>query len=285
MPPPTDLTYPRPTAPAPDALRPPVVLGHAVPANEKRYAAPTAPSAYADTEFDTNHSSPQFEISLYVDDIKATTPALVVWKFIKGAEVRLDQLSPLFKATRGFYGVLNNACTEYHRPYYAINVIRYASRRRMKRVGAHAIELTFHCHYDDDGTIRSRFDLTVEATHNGHNVVVSLGRMRLRSHGSHVLIGERDLTQSVEPARSRSLPSLMFTPTIFSSIARPDQSCLTWGSSRRLVDQVWSRLSAMNVNDWERYTLAKNRFAIEYARYIRAAQWDANQARSDAFAV
>ena len=252
--------------------RPPnVVLGRIVGNTAKDGERASPDSTYSNTELGSAGGRCQFAIALYVDDIRATTPAIIVWKFRKSAEVRLDRLSPIFKATRGFYGVLNTACTANHRPYYALNVVRFASKERVKGAAVPTVRLTFHGHYDDDGVIRSRFDLIVNAVHNGSDVVTSLGLMQLTTHGSHVFLGERDL--AAEGTRSRSLPSLMFTPAIFQNIARPEQSCLSWGTSRRLVDQVWARLSEMNASDWERYTIAKNRFATEYARYMRGAMW------------
>ena len=267
----SSAAIPNPSSlPAPSASLGTVVYGRAV--GESHDARASAASNYTNTEFGGTgggDSLPQFSVTLYVDAIVATTPALIVWIFRKDSKVRLGNLQPQFKALRGFYGHRNTACTANVRPYYAINVIRYMSKQRVRDSSQPTVILVFNAYYDDDGLVRSRFDLSIVAYHNGNDVITSLGTMRLTTHKSSVVIGERDLSTD----RPRGLPSLMFTPQIFKSIPRPDQSTLTWGSSKRLIDQVWSRLSEMNSTDWDRYTIARNRFTTEYTRYMRDAQW------------
>lgn len=212
----------------------------------------------------------QFVISLYVDVIHATTPALIVWNFRKDAKVRLGELQPQFTASRGFFGVRTTACTENSRPYYACNVIKFIKKERVKDTEHPTVKLTFCAFYDDDGMVRSKFDLTIVALHNGADVVTSLVTMRLTLHNSSLVLGERDLSQV---GRQRGLPAVMFTPQVFKSIPHPDVPALTWSASRSFVNQVWLRLGEINATDWERYILARNRFATEYGRHIRAAHW------------
>ena len=209
-----------------------------------------------------------FTVSLYVDDIAATTPAAVVWRFRKGAHVRLSDLAPLFKANRGFYGELNCACTVHHRPYYAINVVQFKRRDRIKDALEPSSQLTFRIFYDDSGVVRSRFDLTIVVQHDHGNNIHALGVMCLRLKGASLVLAHRDL--GAEGSRSRTLPALMFTPQVFRSITRPEMPCFAGPVSRKLSSQAWARLSELNAGDWERYTLAKGRFTTDYSRQMRA---------------
>ena len=220
----------------------------------------------------------RFVISLYVDDIAPTTPAAIVWTFRKGAHVRLSAREPLFLAKRGFYGVVNTACTALNRPYYALNVVRFASFRRIRRVNSPTVQLLFRVHYDDCAVVRSRFDLSVIAEHDGYENVTALGMMRLSLKDSQAAIGERDLSE--QGTRSRNLPTLMFTPQIFRSITRPDMAWYNGRSARKLCTQVWSRLGELSASDWDRYTIAKGRFNSEYTRLlVRGNEWELRGAR------
>ena len=252
------------------------MLGRRIETEESACRRPLAPAA-PESEYscaDTTGSL-RFTIALYVDEIAPTTPAAVVWEFKKGAHVKLSAREPLFKATRGFYGVLNSACTVARRPYYAINVAQFKGLARIldgAQQPVPTVQLAFRMFYDDGGVVRSRFDLTIVVTVDAWHNVTALGVMKLRLKGSQAVIGERNLAEG--GTRSRSLPTLMFTPQIFQSITRPEMGWLVWPSHRKMCGQTWARLSELVATDWERYTIAKSRFQSEYSRNIaRGEGW------------
>ena len=214
--------------------------------------------------------SASYRVNFYVDEVAPTTPAAIVWTFSKNTRVQLSAREPLFVAAKGFYGTANNACTVQTRPYYAINVVRFRCAVPVANSATPTVDLIFRLHYNDNGSIRSRFELSTVVRVDEWSNVTEIVSVTLRLQASHVVIGTRRMD---EPrTRTRSLPELMFTPQIFQSISRPEAGMMTWGSSRKMFGQAWARLSEISASDWDRYTLLKAKFHREYQSLLRRGQ-------------
>jgi len=245
-----------------------VVLGRAIPRALRRAPTDGDESLYSHgLDSITSTGTVSYRVNFYVDEVAATTPAAIVWSFAKNTRVQLSAREPLFVADKGFYGTPNNACTVHTRPYYAINVVRFRCAIPVAGADLPTVDLVFRLHYDDNGSIRSRFELSIVVNIDEWSNVTRLVSVTLRLQASHVVIGTRRMD---EPrTRTRSLPELMFTPQIFQSISRPEAGLMTWTSSRKMFGQTWARLSEISAGDWERYTLLKAKFHREYAALMR----------------
>ena len=248
-----------------------VVLGRAIPQQLARMPTDGEGSLYSHgLDSITSTASTSYRINFYVDEVAGTTPAAIVWTFAKNTRVQLTAREPSFVATRGFYGTANNACTVHTRPYYAINVVRFRCAVPVANADTPTVDLLFRLHYDDNGSIRSRFELSAVVHIDEWSNVTEIVSVTLRLQASHVVIGTRLMTES--RSRTRSLPELMFTPQIFQSISRPDAGMMTWSSSKKMFGQTWARLSEISAADWERYTLLKAKFHREYAALMRRGE-------------
>lgn len=243
---------------------PHVVLGRAVLGQP---AAPPSPTGSTRTSGDPS----LFKVRLYVDTVSEQVPAIIAWETKNKMNVRLSQREPLFRAERGYYGA-----REEGRPYYAINVVEYRSMTRNLRGDTKTATMTLRVYYADElQSVKTRYDVNIKATLGDSGAsFAALQTLSLHPKDSQVELGQRvflgadphHLLEGIAPSRRRrELPSLMFTPRVFSDISPPGANiCWMNSGTRRLVQSMWGALRNQATADWTAYSAMLDAFNAEY---------------------
>ena len=186
--------------------------------------------------------------------------------------VQLSVREPRFRADRGFYGKREDG-----RPYFAVNMVQYRLLTRSMATTPKIATLTLKvCYVDDKRAVCAHYDVCVRARlgesgtfnaldsmslHPTKNQVVELGRRVFAPPHAGVDIGNG----TTPTTRARVLPTLMFTPRVFSDVCEPDAHvCFLSTSTRRLVRAIWAALRHQATADWALYSGLHTKFCNEY---------------------
>jgi len=212
-----------------------------------------------------------FRITLYVDEIQAEAPAVVVWNFLKGTFLRLTAREPRFRAERGYYSESNTACTPTPRQYYGFNVVKLRSVKPVGTTegGEKCVAVSFSLYYDNHRRVRSVFVLTVYATQAFAGSVGQLLTMQMQLKNQEHVVGERDL-QTLALQNPTTRPTMMFTPQLFRNVSNPSHSSFTRSGHRDVGREVWRLLGVITDGDWAHYQQIRKHFTQEYRKKLES---------------
>ena len=239
-------------------------------------AIPNSPTSSAQT-LNTHNARARFMVPLYIDDVPNSVGCFVVWSFRKMAKVKVSEREPFFTAKRGYYGVVTSSLSTSLQSdiYYEVNTVIFVNivKTDMPNDSSKVLaRVRYRMYHDRRGlpTIAKYvLEVDVESSRDYQSVHIISYTIKIDGRPAKSIL-MRHLDESIGHG-ARGVPSLMFSPHTFVCATKPNYQHMTFKSTKRFSNAVWSAMNVQTAADWARYSKLKHIFDNEYCKQLRGA--------------